>query len=100
MTNRRPAPAIGLRRGERVDGTPFLHGIAGTDLTIPAGSRVSLRRVATDGTDDRTHVIVFAPPLPGISDTRQQLARARSDSLWSRMERTGEESTATTEETK
>ena len=47
---RKPAPAIGLRLGHRVtDNSPFLYGIVGTDLEIPAGSRVSLRRIRPDG---------------------------------------------------
>jgi hypothetical protein len=87
QVTKRPAPAIGLRAGERVDGSRFLHGIAPHDLTIAAGTRVSLRRIAPDGTNKATHVIVFAPALPGISDTKKQLEQARIDAMWNRDDR-------------
>lgn len=86
---RKPAPAIGLRLGHRVtDNSPFLYGIVGTDLEIPAGSRVSLRRIRPDGSDLPTHVIVIAPPHVGVSDTPKQLRQAQLDSAWMRPEPT------------
>ena len=81
---KKPAPAIGLRTGHRVDGAPFLHGIASQEIVIPAGSRLSLRRVAPDGSGKATHVIVIAPPVPGISDTKSQIEQARIDAMWCR----------------
>tara|TARA_R110002096_G_scaffold17134_5_gene58968 strand:+ start:197 stop:469 length:273 start_codon:yes stop_codon:yes gene_type:complete len=85
MSDKKPAPAIGLRQGERVDGTKFLHGIVANDLHLKAGSRVSLRRVSSNECE-ATHVIVFAAPMPGQSDTKKQLQQAAADSLWSRVD--------------
>ena len=79
------APAIGLRLAHRVDGTPFLHGLAGSDFTVPAGSRVQLRRLRPDGPGDSpTHAIVFAPPDPRV--TEKEIEQAVRDSAWHRVD--------------
>ena len=71
-----PAPCIGLRQRHRVDGSPFLAGIADVEFVVPAGARLLLQRVRAHDTDEGpAFVLVVAPPDPrGLSD----IARARA----------------------
>lgn len=70
---------VGLRQRHRVDGTPYLAGIAHEQFTVPAGARVQLQRVrAHDDDCGPAFVLQIAPPDPA-GMTKAEQARACID---------------------
>lgn len=80
----KPTPAIGLRQRHRVDGSPFLAGIADVEFVVPAGARFVLVRVRDHDNDDGpAFTLTITPPdSRGQSDiTRARACRDNAPAL-------------------
>lgn len=76
MSTRRPVPTIGFRRERKQNGEQHLVAIITENITLPAGSRLVLRRLHDGGQPTAEYVLVCIP-APVL--TEQERARARTD---------------------
>lgn len=88
MTSHRPVPVIGLRRRQRVSGEPYLHAIVDSDLLLPAGTALQLRRLHAGDLDGSPEfALVIVPPAgPLTAQQRRQAALDRLDGSAIRLE--------------
>ena len=77
----KPAPVVGFRRRHRVSGEPYLHAVVGEELTIPAGSKLDLRRLNDGSLDSPEFALLIVTPSSPWKPTKAERARVDADRL-------------------
>ena len=79
ISSKRPVPAIGLRRKQRVSGEAYLVGVVDEPITLMPGTTLDLRKMHGGNLETPEYVLLIVPPPRAVALTKAERADAAAD---------------------